>query len=85
MDEAGARVRQWTWSSLTHTPLRPVFLSLNRTLGVRVLGPKQVFVTFLAQGKQAKFSVGACCDQIEVVFFFFCKFSKYLPNIYLNK
>ncbi|XP_024908176.1 glutamate-rich protein 6 [Cynoglossus semilaevis] len=65
LDEAGARVRQWTWSSLTHTPLRPVFLSLNRTLGVRVLGPKQVFVTFLAQGKQAKFSVGACCDQIE--------------------
>ncbi|XP_071347364.1 uncharacterized protein [Trachinotus anak] len=58
LDEAGARVRRWSWSSLslTPTPLHPVFLSLNKTVGVRVLGKEQVFVSFLAQGQQAKFS-----------------------------
>ncbi|XP_022610901.1 glutamate-rich protein 6-like isoform X1 [Seriola dumerili] len=67
LDEAGARVRRWSWSSvsLTPTPLHPVFLSLNKTVGVRVLGKEQVFVSFLAQGQQAKFSVGTCCAQGE--------------------
>ncbi|KAG7524853.1 hypothetical protein JOB18_017881 [Solea senegalensis] len=65
LDEAGARVRRWSWNSLTHTPLRPVFLSLNKSVGVRVFGMKQVFVSFLAQGQQAKVSVGACCVQGE--------------------
>ncbi|XP_040911124.1 glutamate-rich protein 6 [Toxotes jaculatrix] len=64
LDEAGARVRRWNWGlSLTPTPLHPVFLSLNKTVGVRVLGKEQVFVSFLAQGQQAKFSVGACSSQ----------------------
>ncbi|KAM8726906.1 glutamate-rich protein 6 [Acanthopagrus schlegelii] len=63
LDEKGARVRQWTWSSLPPTPLHPVFLSLNTTVGVRVLGRAQVFLSFLARGRQAKFSVGSCCTQ----------------------
>ncbi|XP_039999549.1 uncharacterized protein LOC120798854 isoform X2 [Xiphias gladius] len=65
LDEGGARVRRWSWSSLslTPTPLHPVFLSLNKTVGVRVFGKEQVFVSFLAQGQQAKFSVGTCCAQ----------------------
>ncbi|XP_034468978.1 glutamate-rich protein 6 [Hippoglossus hippoglossus] len=61
LDEAGARVRRWRWDG----PLHPVFLSLNKAVGVRVLGRKQVFVSFLAQGQQAKFSVGTCCAQGE--------------------
>ncbi|XP_074507057.1 uncharacterized protein LOC141777032 [Sebastes fasciatus] len=67
LDETGARVRRWSWSSLslTPTPLHPVFLSLNKTVGVRVLGKEQVFVSFLARGQQAKFSVGSCCVQGE--------------------
>ncbi|XP_038574006.1 glutamate-rich protein 6-like isoform X1 [Micropterus salmoides] len=65
LDEEGARVRRWSWSSpcLTPTPLHPVFLSLNKSVGVRVLAKEQVFVSFLARGQQAKFSMGACCAQ----------------------
>ncbi|XP_042283667.1 glutamate-rich protein 6 isoform X1 [Thunnus maccoyii] len=67
LDETGARVRRWSWSSLSlsPTPLHPVFLSLNKTVGVRVLGKEQVFVSFLASGQQAKFSVGTCCAQCK--------------------
>ncbi|XP_032387541.1 glutamate-rich protein 6 isoform X2 [Etheostoma spectabile] len=63
LDEAGAKVRRWSWSS--PTPLQPVFLSINKTVGVRVLEKEQVFVSFLAKGQQTKFSVGACCAQCE--------------------
>ncbi|KAF7652961.1 hypothetical protein LDENG_00088820 [Lucifuga dentata] len=67
LDEVGARVCRWRWSSLNFAPapLRPVFLSLNKTVGVRVLGKDQVFVSFLANGQQTKCSVGACCAQVE--------------------
>ncbi|XP_076001110.1 glutamate-rich protein 6 [Genypterus blacodes] len=67
LDEAGTRVRRWHWSSLdfTSAPLRPVFLSLNKSVGVRVLGEDQVFVSFLANGQQAKFSMGTCCVQVQ--------------------
>ncbi|XP_076601179.1 glutamate-rich protein 6 [Chaetodon auriga] len=66
-DEEGARVRRWSWSnvSLTTAPLHPVFLSLNRSVGVRVLGRERMFVSFLARGQQVKFSVGTCCAQGE--------------------
>lgn len=67
LDEEGTKVRRWSWSSpsLTPTPLHPVFLSLNKSVGVRVLGREQVFVSFLARGQQAKFSVGTCCAQVK--------------------
>ncbi|KAK5889004.1 hypothetical protein CesoFtcFv8_015049 [Champsocephalus esox] len=67
LDEAGARVHRWSWNSpsLIPTPLHPVFLSLNKTIGVRILGKEKVFVTFLAKGQQARFRVGACCAQCE--------------------
>lgn len=76
LDEAGARVRRWSWSSLslTPTPLHPVFLSLNKTVGVRVLEKEQVFVSFLAKGQQAKFSVGTCCAQVKHCFLFLTNF-----------
>ncbi|XP_042353443.1 LOW QUALITY PROTEIN: glutamate-rich protein 6-like [Plectropomus leopardus] len=66
-DELGARVRRWSWGSvgLAPAPLHPVFLSLNEAVGVRVLGKEQVFVSFLAKGQQAKFSVATCCAQGE--------------------
>ncbi|XP_041660202.1 glutamate-rich protein 6 [Cheilinus undulatus] len=65
LDKEGARVRWWSWDnpSLSAAPLKPVFLSLNKAVGVRVLGKEQVFVSFLAGGQQAKFSVGSCCAQ----------------------
>ncbi|XP_065813539.1 uncharacterized protein [Labrus bergylta] len=65
LDEEGARVRRWSWGSqsLFSAPLKPVFMSLNKAVGVRVLGKEQVFVSFLAGGQQAKFSVGCCCTQ----------------------
>lgn len=71
LDEAGARVHRWSWNSpsLIPTPLHPVFLSLNKTIGVRILGKEKVFVTFLAKGQQARFRVGACCAQVKLCFF----------------
>ncbi|XP_076828804.1 glutamate-rich protein 6 isoform X2 [Brachyhypopomus gauderio] len=62
LDEGGARTCRWSWSdhTPTPTPLRPIFLSLNQNVGVRVLGRQYVFVTFLASGQQARFRVGSC-------------------------
>lgn len=63
LDQAGSRVRRWTWpnsvmSSGPHVPLSPIFISLNRHVGVRILGQDKITVSFLAMGQQAKFSVG---------------------------
>ncbi|XP_043075898.1 glutamate-rich protein 6 [Puntigrus tetrazona] len=62
LDEGGRRMRSWSWTdqAQTPTPLRPLFLSLNRNVGVRVLGQQLVFVSFLASGQQARFKVGSC-------------------------
>ncbi|XP_048018949.1 glutamate-rich protein 6 isoform X1 [Megalobrama amblycephala] len=62
LDESGRRIRTWSWKdqAQTPTPLRPLFLSLNRNIGVRVLGQQLVFVSFLASGQQARFRVGSC-------------------------
>ncbi|XP_050982921.1 glutamate-rich protein 6 isoform X2 [Labeo rohita] len=62
LDEGGKRIRTWSWTdqAQTPTPLRPLFLSLNRNIGVRVLGQQLVFVSFLASGQQARFRVGSC-------------------------
>ncbi|NXW63494.1 ERIP6 protein, partial [Eurystomus gularis] len=62
-DQAGSRVRRWTWpNSVTspgpHVPLSPIFISLNRHMGVRILGQDKITVSFLAMGQQAKFNVG---------------------------
>lgn len=72
MDEKSTKVRRWRWNSLSPipTPLHPVFLSLNKSVGVRVLGKGQVFVSFLARGQQAKFSVGTCDSQVKKRFIF---------------
>ncbi|CAL8315560.1 unnamed protein product [Gadus morhua 'NCC'] len=69
LDQSGARVQRWNWGSLglgSPTPLRPLFLSLNKNIGVRVLGRDQVFVSFLCCGQQARFSVGISCVQCQV-------------------
>lgn len=63
LDRAGSRVRRWTWpDSVTspgpQVPLSPTFISLNRHVGVRVLGQDKITVSFLAMGQQAKFNVG---------------------------
>ncbi|KAM9316504.1 glutamate-rich protein 6 [Gastrophryne carolinensis] len=61
-DRAGRRVRRWHWKmSDLSTPcaqFKPIFLSLNHQVGVRILAQDKIYVSFLAMGKQAKFSVG---------------------------
>lgn len=63
LDQEGARVRRWMWHRLMSTPLRPIFLSVNKSIGIRVLGKQQIFVSFLSNSRQAKFNVGAWCDK----------------------
>ncbi|NXT02107.1 ERIP6 protein, partial [Jacana jacana] len=63
LDQAGNRVRRWTWpNSITpsgaQVPLSPIFISLNLYVGVRILGQDKITVSFLAMGQQAKFNVG---------------------------
>ncbi|NXM85256.1 ERIP6 protein, partial [Oenanthe oenanthe] len=61
LDQAGNRVRRWMWPELSpgpHTPLSPIFISLNRHVGVRILAQDKIFVSFLAKGRQAKFNMG---------------------------
>ncbi|NWT63161.1 ERIP6 protein, partial [Erythrocercus mccallii] len=61
LDQAGNRVRRWMWLNLSpepHVPLSPIFISLNRHVGVRILAQDKIFVSFLAMGRQAKFNMG---------------------------
>ncbi|XP_022438460.2 glutamate-rich protein 6 [Delphinapterus leucas] len=61
-DQAGNRVRAWNWSSsVTSSPFvsfKPVFLALNRYVGIRILEQDKISITFLAMGQQARISVG---------------------------
>ncbi|XP_073915177.1 glutamate-rich protein 6 isoform X2 [Castor canadensis] len=62
-DEAGNRVRAWNWSgsiasSSSFVSFKPVFLALNRYVGVRILEQDKIAITFLAMGQQAQISVG---------------------------
>lgn len=84
LDEVGARVRQWCWNSrsLNPTVFHPVFLSLNKAVGVRVLGQEQVFVSFLAGGQQAKFTVGTSCAQVIVKHHFLFKTPQVCKRIF---
>ncbi|XP_053808134.1 glutamate-rich protein 6 [Vidua chalybeata] len=61
LDQAGNRVRRWMWPNLSpgpQVPLSPIFISLNRHVGVRILAQDKIFVSFLAMGRQAKFNMG---------------------------
>uniref|UniRef100_A0A672VEM6 Glutamate rich 6 n=1 Tax=Strigops habroptila TaxID=2489341 RepID=A0A672VEM6_STRHB len=63
LDQGGRRVRRWTWPNSVmspgpHAPLRPIFISLNWHVGVRILGQDKIAVSFLAMGRQAKFNMG---------------------------
>ncbi|KGL83748.1 Protein FAM194A, partial [Tinamus guttatus] len=69
LDQAGNRVRTWTWPNARASPgppvpLSPIFISLNRHVGVRILGQDKIAVSFLAMGQQAKFNVGT---RVEVL------------------
>ncbi|NXR52743.1 ERIP6 protein, partial [Hippolais icterina] len=60
LDQAGNRVRRWMWLNLSpepHVPLSPIFISLNRYVGVRILAQDKILVSFLAMGRQAKFNM----------------------------
>ncbi|XP_037132396.1 uncharacterized protein LOC119137289 [Syngnathus acus] len=72
LDETGARVRRWSWKTLPPPHLPPLFLSLNKHIGVRVLGKDHIFVSFLANGQQARCSVGSCSAQ--------CKCTREMPT-----
>ncbi|XP_053316378.1 glutamate-rich protein 6 [Spea bombifrons] len=62
LDQIGRRLRRWNWkSSLSPEPcvqFKPIFISLNHHIGVRIIAQDQMFVSFLAMGKQAKLNVG---------------------------
>ncbi|NXG10600.1 ERIP6 protein, partial [Sakesphorus luctuosus] len=61
LDQAGNRVRRWMWPNTSpgpHVPLHPIFIVLNRHVGVRILAQEKIIVSFLAFGRQAKFNVG---------------------------
>ncbi|KAG6939301.1 glutamate rich 6 [Chelydra serpentina] len=62
-DQAGKRVRMWTWpsslmDSVPRISFKPIFISLNQYVGVRIVGQDKIAVSFLARGQQAKFNVG---------------------------
>ncbi|XP_051012857.1 glutamate-rich protein 6 [Acomys russatus] len=61
-DQAGNRIRTWNWSSSmpssSFVSFKPVFLALNRFIGIRILDQDKVSVNFLAMGQQARISVG---------------------------
>ncbi|KFZ69531.1 Protein FAM194A, partial [Podiceps cristatus] len=63
LDQAGSRVRRWTWPNSVipsgpQVPLSPIFISLNQHVGVRILGQDKITVSFLAMGQQARLNVG---------------------------
>lgn len=61
MDQGGNRVRRWMWPNLLpepQVPLSPIFISLNRHVGVRILAQDKIFISFLAMGRQAKLNMG---------------------------
>lgn len=70
-DQAGNRVRAWNWSSsINFSPFasfKPIFLALNRYIGVRILEQDKISITFLAMGQQARISVGS---KVKVGIFF---------------
>ncbi|XP_053167189.1 glutamate-rich protein 6 isoform X3 [Hemicordylus capensis] len=62
-DQDGNRVRTWIWPNHLHkrsptVEFKPVFLSLNLNVGVRILGQDKIAISFLAMGKQARINVG---------------------------
>uniref|UniRef100_A0A8D2LQ51 Glutamate rich 6 n=1 Tax=Varanus komodoensis TaxID=61221 RepID=A0A8D2LQ51_VARKO len=62
-DEAGNKVKAWIWPNnlQKHNPsvsFKPVFLSLNLNVGVRILGQDKVAISFLSMGKQARINIG---------------------------
>uniref|UniRef100_A0A8C8W322 Glutamate rich 6 n=1 Tax=Peromyscus maniculatus bairdii TaxID=230844 RepID=A0A8C8W322_PERMB len=62
LDQAGNRIRTWNWSSSMPAPsfvsFKPIFLALNRYIGIRILEQDKVSINFLAMGQQARISVG---------------------------
>ncbi|XP_013927954.1 PREDICTED: glutamate-rich protein 6 isoform X2 [Thamnophis sirtalis] len=62
-DQVGNKVKTWIWPNnlQKHNPrvvFKPIFLSLNLNVGVRILGQDKIAISFLAMGKQAKINVG---------------------------
>ncbi|XP_046708518.1 glutamate-rich protein 6 isoform X3 [Silurus meridionalis] len=62
LSEDGSKCKKWKWMdhAKKQIPFKPVYLSLNKHVGVQVRGQKFVLVTFLASGQQARFKVGSC-------------------------
>ncbi|KAH0624079.1 hypothetical protein JD844_007416 [Phrynosoma platyrhinos] len=62
-DQAGNKVKMWIWpnnlqQSRPRVSFKPVFLSLNLNVGVRILAQDKIAISFLAMGKQAKINIG---------------------------
>ncbi|KAM9500833.1 glutamate-rich protein 6-like [Clarias gariepinus] len=69
-NEDSSRRRKWKWTGQNKnkpTPFKPIYLSLNKNIGVRVQGRESVFVTFLASGQQARICVGSYTKPIDLM------------------
>eukprot|EP00062_Callorhinchus_milii_P016891 gi/632968681/ref/XP_007900658.1/ PREDICTED: protein FAM194A [Callorhinchus milii] len=62
LNEKGAQVFRWWWrdpnSPSLFAPMKPIFLSLNENIGIRISAQDHIHITFLAKGKQMKLNVG---------------------------
>ncbi|XP_053567699.1 glutamate-rich protein 6 [Bombina bombina] len=73
LDLTGRRIKRWKWKndafSNNSVLFKPIFISLNNQVGVRILSKEKILVTFLAMGKQAKFNIGSKSQtkQLEVI------------------
>ncbi|XP_017949534.2 glutamate-rich protein 6 [Xenopus tropicalis] len=60
-DHTGMRLRRWRWKSTDlsepYVPFKPVFISLNQQVGIRICSQEQIYISFLSMGKQAKINI----------------------------
>ncbi|OCT80894.1 glutamate-rich protein 6 [Xenopus laevis] len=60
-DHTGTRLRRWIWKSTDSSEpcvsFKPVFISLNQQVGIRICSQKQISISFLSMGKQAKIKI----------------------------
>ncbi|TSS97553.1 Glutamate-rich protein 6 [Bagarius yarrelli] len=58
---------RWKWTDYAKkpTPFKPLQMSLNKNIGVRVRARDSIVVTFLASGQQARFRVGSIIKPSE--------------------
>ncbi|XP_043927985.1 glutamate-rich protein 6B [Protopterus annectens] len=63
LDRNGTRQKQWQWRDFTNhvhaPPFQPICLSLNSSIGIRIISQEQVYITFRSKRNRVKFNMGA--------------------------